>query len=231
MKYVALDIETTGLLVDYHQIVEVGLVLDDLQSLSKFAAEQLPSLRILVAPEDGDLPMNVTCAKMHRKLWEELEGVQQDVLDEEGWYDESKWDPEAPNVVFEALNAQGPIHTRIVARPGLVQTAMYDWLAKMSQNYKPEDNQIVVAGKNVASFDVPFMRALPGWDPDYLDFHRRTIDPGVFFMDKADRVPPSLSMCLARANLPTGIGLHEALHDAQDVVRLVRAGMNRLPSD
>lgn len=77
------------------------------------------------------------------------------------------------------------------------------------------------AGKNVAGFDLPWLRSLPGGHR--LKFRSRCIDPGVMWWIPAlDATVPDLATCLARADI--GIGRpHDALADARAVVRLVRA--------
>jgi hypothetical protein len=84
------------------------------------------------------------------------------------------------------------------------------------------DIKPVIAGKNVAGFDLPFLNTcIPDWK--YIKFHHRVIDPGMlYFNPKTDMVPPDLKECKKRAGLPE-IVTHEALDDAWDVIQLVRA--------
>lgn len=89
------------------------------------------------------------------------------------------------------------------------------------------DNEaITVAGKNVASFDLPFIRAcIPNWD-DCIKISSRVIDPAFSFLRPGDRRLPSLDECLRH----NGFGYtssHDALGDALDIVRLVRLAYNR----
>lgn len=79
---------------------------------------------------------------------------------------------------------------------------------------------IPIGGKNVAGFDLPFMKNIPGWTQ--FKFHHRVIDPGMLYFDaRNDRVPPDLKECKKRAKLPEHVS-HEALDDAWDVIQLVR---------
>lgn len=85
-------------------------------------------------------------------------------------------------------------------------------------------NAINLAGKNLGSFDIPFLKQLDGFE--FLKYNRRIIDPSVFYLQEEDSVVPNLSQCLERANMkPTN--LHSAVGDAFDVCRLIRHGMNK----
>lgn len=81
-----------------------------------------------------------------------------------------------------------------------------------------ERSRITIAGKNAASFDVPFLPELVA-----KRFHSRVLDPGTLFaqFDKDDALP-GMDDCLARAGVDmTGMG-HDALADARAVVSLLR---------
>lgn len=68
MKYVSVDTETTGLLPNTHQILEMGFVLDDLQN--QLPLSELPKLRVLLIREN--YLCNPFAASMHSVLWKEL---------------------------------------------------------------------------------------------------------------------------------------------------------------
>lgn len=83
------------------------------------------------------------------------------------------------------------------------------------------NTRLVLAGKNVAGFDIPFLNTLPSWK-ECFKFHHRVIDPGMmYFNPHTDKVPPDLKECKKRADLPEQVS-HEALDDAWDVIQLVR---------
>jgi oligoribonuclease (3'-5' exoribonuclease) len=88
------------------------------------------------------------------------------------------------------------------------------WLADNGLNDK-----IVVAGKNFAAFDKPFLLRL-GFG--IIKFCHRSLDPGSMYFDpKIDMVPPDTKECLIRAGITTEVA-HTAYEDALDVVRLIR---------
>lgn len=101
------------------------------------------------------------------------------------------------------------------------------------------------AGKNLAGFDLPFIREARHdagpfqnsniWTTadgvyvnhvvgDFLDkINHRIIDPAVFYTDfLSDKGAVSLDDCKDRAGITTGPVTHDALDDALDVVRVIR---------
>jgi DNA polymerase III epsilon subunit-like protein len=89
--------------------------------------------------------------------------------------------------------------------------------------YNLRGTKLVVAGKNVAGFDIPFLNnTIPDWGKCFKFCHR-VIDPGMlYFNPYTDDVPPDLKECKKRAGLPEVVS-HQALDDAWDVIQLVRA--------
>lgn len=83
-----------------------------------------------------------------------------------------------------------------------------------------EGNRVVVAGKNVAGFDLQF------FPPEIKRrFHNRALDPGSMFVDWSASAPPSLGDLLARFGASDAVA-HDAYDDAMDVIRVIRAGTN-----
>jgi len=89
-----------------------------------------------------------------------------------------------------------------------------DWLQQHGV-----EGRLVAAGKNVASFDLAWLRhhCRPWADR----FHYRTLDPTIAYTLPTDTVPPDLGTCLSRAGLPARV-THNALSDAEAVARLIR---------
>lgn len=78
------------------------------------------------------------------------------------------------------------------------------------------------AGKNIASFDIPFLRA-KGYLDDMLKIHRRYLDPSILYWDpNTDDSLPNLGLCKKRAGYKPTVN-HTALEDARDVVNLIRS--------
>jgi len=76
------------------------------------------------------------------------------------------------------------------------------------------------AGKNFGSFDLQFLKKLPGWDTGVRVRHR-AINPGMLYWEPNDLTVPDMLTCMKRAGRG-GIVTHEAVEDALEVIRLVR---------
>ena len=187
MRYVSLDLETSGSDPLRHQVLELAVVVEDTKRLLPLA--ELPSFRrLLVHPEicgtAGALALNA-------RLLAELA------------------DPPA----------DAPDH----CTPAEVLPQLREFL--LAQGFRPDPKdrvRFIMAGKNVATFDLLFLRQLPGWG-QLLRSEPATLDPAVFYLNwHKDSRLPSLSICKARAKFADTEVAHEALADALDVVRLLR---------
>ena len=81
------------------------------------------------------------------------------------------------------------------------------------------------AGKNFSSFDLTFLRKLPGWDR--IKFSHRALDPAILYLLPTDKKLPDTKTCLKRAGLVDTI-THHAVDDAKQIIHLVRHGVRRL---
>jgi oligoribonuclease (3'-5' exoribonuclease) len=92
------------------------------------------------------------------------------------------------------------------------------WLSELGIKGKQ-----VVAGKNVAGFDIPFLNNLPNWKEN-IKFHHRVIDPGSVMIDwKKDELPPNAEECKKRAGLFNTEISHNALEYAWDMIQILRS--------
>ena len=110
---------------------------------------------------------------------------------------------------------------------GIVAKSFAMWL--ISNGILPTESnapvKINAAGKNFASFDKIFLQMLPGWS-SAIQIRQRIIDPAVLFMDwQQDSALPNLNECIRRAELE-GTVTHDAVQDALDVIRVIRAATN-----
>ena len=182
MLYVSLDIETTGLDPERHQILQIGAIIEDTNNPLDFdntpKFERLIRHKTIVA-EPYALNMN---AGLISKLAEsELYGVSIDVAVQELY----KWLP----IEFEIPN---------------------------SNRIRP-----VLAGANLADFDIRFLEKVQTWSV-YFDKPGRIIDPAMVYVDWGnDARLPSLQTCLNRAGIKKTVK-HDALKDAWDVICLLR---------
>lgn len=86
-----------------------------------------------------------------------------------------------------------------------------------------DPKKIKVAGKNFSSFDKNFIDKILNYKEHGIKFHHRVLDVGSVFVDfKNDEWLPDLTECMKRAGVK-GAVTHDALEDARDVVRTLRA--------
>jgi len=105
-------------------------------------------------------------------------------------------------------------------QPWEVATCFRDFLKE--NGLDPENEKIVVAGKNYAGFDARFLRKITSWDK-YVRVHHRILDPAaLYWQPEIDGVElPDTKTCMERADI-NGEVAHTAVEDAQIVVRLIR---------
>jgi oligoribonuclease len=186
MRYVSLDLETTGGHADRHQIIELAAVVEDTRYLRPLS--ELPAFRRAVRHSEyvgtaGALALNAG-------LLAELAHPDDNP--------ERCTPPELVPQLRQFLEEQG---------------------------FRPDKHDCVVvtlAGKNIGSFDVPFLRQLPGWGT-LVRHEPALLDPAAFYLNwRKDTRLPTLSICKARAHFPDPTVAHQALADALDVVQLLR---------
>jgi DNA polymerase III epsilon subunit-like protein len=89
------------------------------------------------------------------------------------------------------------------------------------QDVKDDDQLwITLAGKNVLSFDLQFLKRLPNFEKK-INVRHRALDPAILYFDpEKDDSLPGTEICKQRANLGNTVK-HEALADAWDVIQLL----------
>lgn len=96
----------------------------------------------------------------------------------------------------------------------------------LTQNNVPQDPKtgrikITVAGKNVSTFDLPFLnKKLKNKWGDIRILHR-VMDPAILYYQPGDATLPDAATCMERAGI-AGEVAHTALEDALMVVKLIR---------
>ncbi|UYZ58601.1 3'-5' exonuclease family protein [Hymenobacter latericus] len=186
MRYVSLDLETTGGDPQRHQILELAAVIEDTKRLRPLP--ELPTFRRAVRHPEyvgtaGALALNAR--------------------------------------LLEELARKGP--NAEVCTPDELVSQLQSFL--LEHGFRPEESGRVVvtlAGKNVASFDLPFLKQLPGWG-QLVRAEPATLDPAAFYLNwRKDTRLPTMSICKARARFDDHTVAHEAVADALDVIQLLR---------
>jgi oligoribonuclease (3'-5' exoribonuclease) len=192
MKYVSIDIETTGLDPEKDQILEISMIVDDLEK-PEVPLEELHFLNILL---DLDrIQGNPIALEMNSDIIKEIVLSQKEQMG------------------YSALDS-----SKVFTTPDSVTKLILLFFKFLGID---RNKGITFAGKNIASFDIPFMRAfIPGFKENIIVKHR-VLDPSIFFLLPTDNSSPNLSQCLERASMESTVS-HRAYDDALQVIKLIR---------
>ncbi len=223
MDYVALDLETSGTKRGYgsdqggdmpgnmHSVFAVTLILGKVASTTP--AEKLPTLNILINLAGQPISGELVALNMNTKLIEEiaLKGRELGVD-----YSETDYTPKRQDYFTKEKD---------------VATLITGFL----QYHNVSIKNIVLAGKHVQTFDLPFLqnlldnfgacelRAVGSHTPgNQCTFARTHIDPAPFFTLPDDKWMPSLVTCLKRAGLAKLPEAHNAYYDAKAIIDLMQ---------
>lgn len=221
MKYISIDIETTGLDPDFNQILSIGAVIED--TLNPLPFEELPKFHAVIKRES--VYGSIFALNLNKDLIQAMkdysEARTQELKDEieesfgAKFYEEDE--------VVEALYHFCYRNNLVEFDPDflnkhikLVDGKTYPILtSNMKKTY------LNCAGKNFAGFDKKFLEKLPRWK-QVFSIRSRVLDPGILFVDWInDESIPSLDQCKQRAGID-GAVTHNAVEDAMDVVMLLR---------
>ncbi len=222
MKYLSIDIETTGLEKDRYQILSIGAILEDTEK--KLSFDKIPKFNAAILHHE--ITGSPFALNMNRDLLDKIARYQ-NAKDE----DEKKKISEETGMIFCQENEvvekffhflcdNGIYDISSTQIPGgMVKIIEGKAYPALSSKMKPVS--ITVAGKNFGTFDKVFLERLPRWQ-QVIRIKQKIIDPGVLFIDwKNDTQVPSLDTCKMRAGISGGV-THDALEDAWDVVQLLR---------
>lgn len=197
MKYVSIDIETTGLDPNKCQVLQIGAVIEDTTNVMELG--QLPKFSCIVEHQSyqGEPVALAMNANILKKLGDLERASKEERADLRKQY----------NIL--------PV--------GLVAKQFNMWL--VANGFNPTTDgavKINAAGKNFASFDKLFLQNLPSWG-SHIQMRQRIIDPAILFMDwQTDDTLPNLNQCLKRSGFSNEVS-HDALDDALDVVKVIRS--------
>lgn len=194
MRYVSIDIETTGLDPDQCQVLEFGAVLDNGGEIEDLPTFSRVIYRRQVVGEPFALGMNAELVKL--------------IAVEGGEREKASWGEEKapPATAFCMEHSLG--------------VEFSTWLQVHGMEGYRGKVRVNVAGKNFAGFDLRFLRRIESWEK-CIRVNHRTIDASVLYWQPGDKELPSLGTCLKRAGL-VDVVTHRAVDDAKAVVRLLR---------
>jgi oligoribonuclease len=223
MKYVAIDIETSGLDSERNQILSIGAIIEDTKYPSPF--DDIPKFNAIVLQRE--VTGSPRALMMNKDILNIMSAYLDADMDEKikialtSGYAFMEEDKVAQNF-FDFLWANGFDYKfgRFGREARILHTLNYHGDTPLfNGNIKPI--LINVAGKNFGTFDKLFLQKLPWWKK-LIQPAQRIIDPAVLYCDwKEDQELPSLTVCKARAETQGGVR-HEAIFDAWDVILLLR---------
>ena len=199
--YLSLDIETTGLSIEKSEVLEVGFIADTFSG----PINKLPSYNILVA--------------LHTIAYAEPYAL---VMNH--------------SILAEIVNQDSKVVKHSVEDTFKAFRNAVLWLSEVSHDYdvkqglKYPSKKITIAGKNVASFDLPILKNFflrHGIDPEQVKsvfdlIGNRTLDVGSMYFSKFGYIP---SLSEINAITDRQVVSHRAVEDATDVVCAVRSIM------
>ncbi len=198
MKYVSIDIETSGLDPERHSILEVAAVATEIGSPTRHM------FRALVIPNGMQVQTDPYCAILHMRLWEELLAFQ--------------LNSNSPNMIFLDKSQYGVVMNG-QSLPGLVGNNLAIFLNTVWPDHQRKD-KITVAGKNPGTFDIPFLRKQTDFT-ECVQVHHRVLDvTSHFCRPDVDKCLPDLKTCVERAGIAKRTQ-HDAMADCLTVCDLI----------
>lgn len=205
MKYVSIDLETTCIDPKCPEnILQIAMVVEDTNV--KMPLVNLPNFRAVIVPSTAILSGSLTALSMNTWLLIAIEIFKKgDASAAQYFLDLGV--PEA--TVDRALSALG-------CNNFYSQNAVWVEANKfLDENFGDNSRNIIIAGKNAAGFDVPFLHK-----DLKRRFAHRVIDPASVFIDWNRKMPPSSADLQKRFNTDTVS--HDAYGDATDVIAWLR---------
>jgi oligoribonuclease len=227
MRYISIDVETTGLDPENCQILSIGAVIED--TLNPLPFEELPKFHAIIKREN--VSGSIFALNLNRDLIQAMKDYSEARTEDEKKQIEESFgakfyhEDEVVEALFQFcydngivknLDTVGWSHAQISTRFKIINGTLYPILgSNMVKTY------LNCAGKNFAGFDKKFLERLPRWK-QVFSIRSRVLDPGILFVDWInDESVPGLDECKKRAGI-NGIVTHNAVEDAMDVVMLLR---------
>jgi oligoribonuclease len=220
MRYISIDIETTGLNPETCQILSIGAIIED--TLNQLPFDELPKFHGVIKREH--VSGSLFALNMNRDLIETI--VQYSTAQDQDekndivhmtrmqFYHED----EIVEAFYEFLFINGIVDNADFTGPHKLGRSGKT-VPALSSRMKPVT--ITCAGKNFATFDKLFLERLPRWK-QAIRIKQRVLDPAILYVDwKEDTEVPNLNICKERAGIQ-GLVTHNALEDAWDVIEVLR---------
>lgn len=218
MIYVSIDIETSGLDHEKHDVLSIGAIIEDTQK--KLPFDECPKFNAIVLQNEiTGSPRALT--------------MNQGIISLMGLYLESNKEDREKLIMMENVQPYGykfyekdevikQFFVFLLDNNVIDNEWTNDWKnggKDINSNSRPVT--INVAGKNFGTFDKLFLQQLPWWQK-LIRTRQRVLDPAIMYVDwMNDLSLPTLTTCKERAGVE-GIVTHTALEDAWDVIEVLR---------
>jgi hypothetical protein len=212
MKYVSIDIETSGLDHQKNSVLSIGAIIEDTEKKLPFE-ECLKFNAIILQREIVGSPRAITMNnEIISMIGNYLEGTDEvrKVLNNNSGYK-----------FYEEEEVVKEFYLWLY-KNGLGQEELYEGgRGGIMIDSKTKPITLNVAGKNFGTFDKLFLQELPWWQK-LIRTRQRVLDPAILCVDwKNDKSLPSLTQCKEKLGIE-GIVTHNALDDAWDVIEILR---------
>jgi len=209
MKYISIDIETTGLDPVNDQILEFAAILEDTNSKEIYDLDGLHSFEAIFAYER--LVGNPYALSLNKRLLEIM--VKYYGLKRKGTQNAEFVKYKKENNIYEITDKNSYI-------PFIEEFEEFLYYSGYL-SYSGKKLAVNPAGKNYGSFDGQFLKNIGLYD--VVPIKQRSIDPAILYVDwENDNQLPSLEKCKERAGLKDVEVTHKAIDDAWDVIRILR---------
>jgi hypothetical protein len=222
MIYCSIDIETSGLDSENHQILSIGVIVED--TTEKLSFEDIPKFHCAIV--DEEVRGGLFALNMNRDLiatindWNASNEIGKKQIEEATGMVFCKRG-EVVSHLFKFLYVNNVLDKSLYMFDAHTMVEIVNGKAYPSLRSNIAKSNITVAGKNFATFDKLFLEKLPRWQ-QVFKIRQRMFDPTVLYTDwTTDEEPPNLSKCKDRAGLGGSVA-HNALEDAWDVITLMR---------
>ena len=220
MKYISIDIETTGLDPEFCNVLSIGAIIED--SANPLPYEECPKFHAAILRHElygspRAITMNAKLIADIGSYMEPATSTSREELEKETGMlflnpeevVEAFYEFLFLNGIVDNADFTGPHR---LGRSGKSVPALYSRMKPVT---------ITCAGKNFSTFDKLFLERLPRWK-QAIRIKQRVLDPAILFVDwKQDTEVPNLNKCKERAGIK-GLVTHNALEDAWDVVEVLR---------
>jgi oligoribonuclease len=216
MKYVIIDIETTGVpgkdgALEELQIIEFGAIIEDTNN--PLAWDDIPKFNKIIRHEQytgGAFAIN-----LNARIFDIL--AKRETINKDGREEYDKL-----HEIIELKDLAQEFFEFLIPHLGVFPDGdSFEGALEQVHKYKQAPLTITPAGKNFDAFDRKFIELIPKWN-NYIRLRHRTLDPTTAYVDwYNDEQPPGLGECLQRAGIIKQV-THKAVEDCWDTLEVLR---------